>query len=128
MSTSTQVLSLDIVGYSDNRERATVRVVTLSAAARVRRASVGLIVCWIGAAVAVFIPVAHFMLVPGFFLLGVYLFLVRAKEGQYADQARGTCPDCRTEQDLDLIGRWTLPTRVTCRGCQRFLELRAPAE
>lgn len=37
--------------------------------------------------------------------------------------ARGTCPDCGTEQQLDLASRWRALQPVTCTRCQRGLRL-----
>ena len=91
-----------------------------------RRALAGLGLWWGAALVSVFIPVAHFFLVPGFFLYGLYTFLQRLKTNQLAVAGRGTCPDCGREQELDVAGRWILPRSTSCRFCQRSIRITVP--
>jgi hypothetical protein len=113
---------VDVTGYS-GRTTATVRLVSYDRAHRVRRALKGLGTWWGVALLSVLIPVAHFVLVPSFFLYGVYTFVRRLTADQVAVAGRGTCPDCGREQALDVTGRWSLPRNTSCRFCQRSLRL-----
>jgi hypothetical protein len=66
--------------------RATITVLPLSIGRRLARALGALLACWAAAAVAVFIPVAHFILVPGLAIGGlvwaaVDLRALRARAG-----------------------------------------------
>jgi len=117
-------LELSLHGYSDRLGEARVRIETFDRAGRMRRALVGLAWCWGGALASVFIPIAHFLLVPGFAIAGVVVFSSRLRASTVIHDARGTCPDCGAEQNLDLSGRWYPPHSVTCRACQRSLTLR----
>ena len=72
---------------------------------------------------SVFIPVAHFLLVPSFALFGVYTFFERLSTREVVLAAQGVCPDCGKPQQLDISGRWHLPRRVACRHCQRPLQI-----
>ena len=90
---------------------------------RVRRALKGLGKWWGIALASVFIPVAHFILVPSFLLYGVWQFAQRLGTTSRATGAQGTCPDCRTEQALELATQWRVPQPVTCRNCHRGLRL-----
>jgi hypothetical protein len=85
-----------------------------------------LLAAWGIALVSAFIPVAHFVLVPAFLLLGVALFAKRVSTNERASPTRGTCPDCGVEQELDLSDKWELPYSLTCRSCQRRLTLTTP--
>ena len=115
---------VEVTGYS-GRTAATVLVVSYDRAQRVRRALKGLGTWWGAALVSVLIPIAHFVLVPSFFLYGVYTFARRLTADQVAVAGRGTCPDCGREQPLDVTGRWSLPRTTSCRYCQRSLQLTA---
>ena len=115
---------VELIGYN-GKTVATVRVVSYDRAGRMRRALAGLGLWWGVALVSVFIPVAHFLLVPGFFLYGLYTFLQRLKTDQLAVGGRGTCPDCGQEQELDVAGPWSLPRSTSCRYCQRSIRVTA---
>ena len=112
-----------LAGYGQGMGEATVQLVWFNRPARLRRAVLALAFVWAAALVALLIPVAHFLLVPGLLMLGVYLFVSRYRTSQTVTAARGVCPDCGAEQDLDISGQWCPPHRVTCEGCQRSLVL-----
>jgi hypothetical protein len=90
---------------------------------RLRRAAKGLATFWAAALGSVFIPVAHFLLVPSFFLYGAYTFWQRLGADRIATAAQGTCPDCGREQKLDVGGQWRVPRDIACRHCQRSLRI-----
>ena len=110
-------------GYSDRPTIATVTVLHLDPLDRTRRALRHLGICWGGAIVSVFIPVAHFFLVPGCFLAGIVLLVVDLRTPQLVKAALGTCPDCGKEQVLDIPGRWKGGGDIACRYCHRMLRL-----
>ena len=94
---------------------------TFDRTARWRRAARGLAKWWLVALVTVFIPVAHFVLVPGFGLFGLYVFFRRFRESVVPTSVTGICPDCQTEQQFEVDGQWVLPKTLTCRNCHRGL-------
>ncbi len=112
-----------VTGYSGNRTTATVTLQSFDRAERVRRALKGLATFWAAALGSVFIPVAHFVLVPTLLLYGVYTFWQRIGAAEVAMAAQATCPDCGAEQQLDVRGRWSVPRDVACGRCQRSLHL-----
>ena len=69
---------LHFFGYPATR--AAVAVARHDPAARTRRAVLALLACWGLAALTIFVPIAHFVLVPGFFLLGIWLLIKRLGE------------------------------------------------
>lgn len=117
-----------LTGYGDTPTTAVVRVVVFNRAARVRRAAGALALAWAAALGSAFIPIAHFVLVPGFFLAGLLAFRARLGAVDVALGGRGTCPDCGSEQALDVKGRWQVPRAVTCGACQRGLTIDRAAE
>lgn len=112
-----------LTGYSQTSTTATVTIRSFDKPERVRRALKGLATFWAMALGSVFIPVAHFLLVPSFGLYGVYTLLERLGAEQIVVTAAGTCPDCRKPQQLEVGGRWRVPRNVACRYCQRSLKI-----
>jgi len=117
-------LRLALTGYGRTPSTAVVTLQRFSRPERLRRAAKGAGAAWGAALASVFIPVAHFVLVPTFVALGAFLAWTRARADIVVAQAHGACPDCGVEQDLDVPGRWSLPYRVACRACHRALTLR----
>jgi hypothetical protein len=113
-------------GYAAEPGHGRATIVTYDRPARWRRALLGLGQWWAIALGCVFIPVAHFVLVPSFFLYGIYTFVQRFTTRERTVEARGTCPDCGTEQDFDLGPRWQVPQPVSCRHCHRGMKLTLP--
>ena len=120
---TSHVQGFTLSGYSGQPTHGTVTVQQFSREERVRRALGGLGKWWGVALASVFIPVAHFLLVPSFLLYGIWQFVQRFGTASLAINAHGTCPDCHVEQTLELAARWQSPQPVTCRSCHRGLRL-----
>jgi len=110
-------------GFSPQPGHGRVTIVAFDRVARWRRALRALGQWWGVAILCVFIPVAHFALVPGFFLFAIYQFFQRLSTPAIGRHARGTCPDCGADQEFELAGRWRVPQLVSCRACRRGLRL-----
>ncbi|HEX4601302.1 MAG TPA: hypothetical protein VH116_07905 [Gemmatimonadales bacterium] len=123
----TRVQTFILSGYTGAPRRGTVTIHVFTREQRWRRALAALGQWWGVALVSVFIPLAHFVLVPSFLLYGVWQFVQRLGTTQLATDARATCPDCHQEQALDLAPRWRAPQPVTCRYCHRGLRLSLPS-
>ena len=121
MTSHVQLFTLS--GYSGSPTQGTVTVQEFNRDERVRRALGGLGKWWGIALASVFIPVAHFILVPSFLLYGLWQLGQRLGTASLALGARGTCPDCHTEQALELAAQWRVPQPVTCANCHRGLQL-----
>jgi hypothetical protein len=117
-----------VTGYGGGRTIATVSVESFARPERVRRALKGIATWWAAALGGVFIPVAHFVIVPSLALVGVYTFFERLGAAEVATAAQGVCPDCGREQQLDVAGPWRVPRDFACRHCQRSLTLAALQE
>jgi hypothetical protein len=119
----TEQHTYQLTGYSPTPGTATVTVRRFDKRERVRRALKGLATFWGAALGSVFIPVAHFLLVPSLALYGAYTFFERLGACQVVTAAEGTCPDCGKTQKLDTGGRWKVPRDISCRYCQRALRI-----
>ncbi|PYO72323.1 MAG: hypothetical protein DMD64_11515 [Gemmatimonadetes bacterium] len=119
----TETRHFQLTGYSPTPSTATVTIRSFDKPERIRRALKGLATFWGAAIGSVFIPVAHFLLVPSFALYGAYTFFERLGAERVVVGAEGTCPDCGKPQKLEAGGRWRVPRNVACRYCQRSLRI-----
>ena len=85
---------------------------------RVARALKGWLGCWSLAAITLFIPVAHLVLVPGFFIGGIVLGARWSRETRSFVEARGPCPGCGEAQTFRLRGKYVLPKETSCPACR----------
>ena len=113
-------------GYGEATTTAVARVAEYDGTARWRRSVRGLLQCWGIAVLSVFIPVAHFFLVPGFFVAGVVVFFRRRTADRVVMSVSGRCPDCGLEQSFDAPSRWQPPLALDCKQCHRRLRMSAP--
>jgi hypothetical protein len=98
-----------------------------SLGSRAGRAALALGVAWSLAFPAVFLPVAHFVLVPGLIVGGVVLAVMRLAERRTLARVHGVCPRCHGTLDLTPGGRFRLPRAVQCVRCRNELTLAARA-
>lgn len=126
-SGTTRVQPFVLSGYHGSPTPGSVTIRTFDREQRLRRAFAGLGKWWAVALLSVLIPVAHFVLVPSFLAYGGWQFFQRLGTAELATEARGTCPDCGTEQAFELAPRWRAPQPVTCRQCHRGLRLSVPS-
>lgn len=103
--------------------RAVATVVNQGPGRRARRALAGLGACWGIALVTVFIPVAHFVLVPTFSVAGVVIAALRLREDRRLAGARGACPRCGREQEFAAGGRFHGERALDCPACHQLLRL-----
>ena len=94
---------------------------------RTKRAAKGLLALWGAGALCAFVPLAHFVLVPGFLLAGVILAVVRLRLRSALARVEGVCPRCKVERTLLGSGRYREGGMVHCEGCGSQLEVRALA-
>ncbi len=94
---------------------------------RIRRAFAGLGLLWLLAAVSVFIPIAHLILVPGFFFGGIGLFVIRWRRKDRFEPFEACCPVCGETGTWDLEESAELPLRLHCPSCEAALILKAPS-
>ena len=107
---------------------ATATVQNQSPAERLRRTAAGAGLCAGLALVSLFIPVAHFILVPTFVGAGIAVAVVRAREDTRLLRVHGTCPRCGTTQEFECGGRFTSTRSLDCPACHTNLTLTASLE
>src|SRR5262245_27668130 len=112
-------ITLEVFGAPPTPATATVRHRSL--ATRSGRAALGLAAAWLLAFPAIFFPVAHFVLVPGFLVGGLVLAVIRWREDRTLVRVRGTCPRCGVALELTPEGRFRLPRPVQCVHCKNEL-------
>jgi hypothetical protein len=116
---------LTVSGYHGAPTRAELLVARFDRARRLRRALTALGGFWGAMVVSVFIPIAHFVVVPSFFAIGIWQCVRRLRVEEQVRGAHGVCPDCSLEQDFELGSLAAFPQGVQCRGCHRGLTLAA---
>jgi len=91
---------------------------------RVMRAAIGLALGWLGAGIAVFFPIVHWVLVPSL-LVGAPVFaIVRFTEARRLKSMKGSCPRCKVEREFPKLElRFNGPRSFTCDGCGNLIEL-----
>jgi len=83
---------------------------------------------WAIAALCVLIPIAHFILVPGFFVAGIIMASRRWKTDREGIDASGLCPACNNQICIKLDKNAELPQWKDCPECSGALELNAGAK
>jgi len=92
------------------------------------RALKSLMAFWAIAALCILIPIAHFILVPGFLIGGVMTASRRWKTKEEGIEATGVCPACHNEIRIKLDRNAELPQWKDCPKCMDPLELQAVPE
>lgn len=81
---------------------------------------------WGASILSALVPVAHFILVPGLFLIGPVMAWLEHKKELKIRKVVGTCPECVKEISfLNVSGSW--PVKQVCPLCSQQLYL-APVE
>ena len=113
--------SLTAFGYPSQRAAAV--IVEQSPGQRLARALGGLGLFWGLALGGLFIPVAHFVLVPTFVAAGIIVAVKRAREDRRLLLVRGACPRCGIEQEFKPGGRFVRERSLSCPRCHGNLTL-----
>lgn len=111
------------IAFEKRTRHGSLNVTLYSAADRVKRALVALVICWVCAGITVFIPLAHFILVPGFFIAGLVLAFSRFQQAEAKESASGICPHCDKEISIKMETNDNLPKWVYCPLCDKPMEL-----
>lgn len=121
---TTRALTASLKGFGAPATPADVVVESLTPRRRLTRAGAAAGLGLLAAAIALPIPIVHFMLVPASLLIGGILGAMRLAQREIFRTAEGTCPFCGTRQRLGLAGKsFRLPRRAHCTNCGRELDL-----
>ncbi len=105
------------------RQDGTARVRTRDAAERGGRALRVAGVCVLLAAVCVFLPIAHFVLVPGFLIAAPIFALRRLREHASIVALTGACPRCVEPRTFEVMGPFGKNVRTTCATCSFAIDV-----
>ena len=122
MASNTQ-LAVIIKDDEGNQKDGTMYYTVFSAADRTKRAIIALVGCWIIAAIAIPIPVAHLALVPGFLVAGPVLAYFRLKMSESKEKVLGTCPRHNGEITIKLENTDTIPKYTYCPDCDGAIQI-----
>ena len=114
-----------LTAFGSTPTPATAVVVIQSPGKRLARTAAGLGVCWGLALAGLFIPVAHFILVPTFLLAGIAVAILRAREDKRLLKVMGVCPRCSVRQEFSVGGRFEAQRSLDCPRCHNTLTLSA---
>jgi hypothetical protein len=90
-------------------------------AERLWRAARTLAIFWTLAIFSILIPLLHFVLVPGFLLLGAFMFFGIYSEHISNLGGKGICPECKKE--FDIVGGKSLPYDDICNLCRAHFKI-----
>jgi hypothetical protein len=121
MTETERPASLTAFGFPSQHAAAV--IVEQAPAQRFGRVLTGLGVCWGLALCGLFIPVAHFVLVPTFVVAGIIVAVRRAREDRRLLLVRGACPRCGAEQEFKPGGRFVNGRSLPCSHCHGNLTL-----
>jgi hypothetical protein len=123
-----RTLELPLKGFGAPPTAATVEVLVLTPAERLKRAAVMFGVFLVVALVALPIPIIHLFLVPGALLLGVMLSARRLGHAQVFRRVEGRCPFCGAQQTISNMCPFKQPRQVHCAHCHRALLIESAVE
>ena len=90
---------------------------------RMARAGKMLAICWTLALITLFIPIAHFFLVPTFLIAGPVTAYLKYRVETVMEKAHGVCPECSKAVDIALDPLDKLPKHTYCPDCNKPLQL-----
>jgi hypothetical protein len=122
MSTETEVPA-QLTAFGHPSQPAQAVILEQAPGQRFARTLAGLGMFWGLALASVFIPVAHFVLVPTFVVAGIVLAVKRAREDRRLLLVRGACPRCGAVQELRPGGRFVDGRSFDCPKCHGNLTL-----
>lgn len=78
---------------------------------------------WLLSLLSIPIMIAHWVLVPGFFIAGPVVAVMVYRKRERMVRAEGTCPSCEESITLILEANDSLPKWTYCPACNKPLQL-----
>ena len=123
MDAPTEQLTGELYLFGFPKTTARVTVERHAPRARAQRAAQALAALWGVAALTILVPIAHFVLVPGFFVAGIVVGLRKLNESATVTGVSGVCPRCGEERAFDAGGRLRAGSTASCPACHNQLDL-----
>ena len=114
-------VGVELTAFGATPRAAIATIVTQAPGRRLTRALTALGMFWGMALVGLFIPVAHFILVPTFLAAGIAMAVVRGREDHRLLGVHGQCPRCGVDQRFAAGGRLSADMRLDCPHCHNSL-------
>ena len=127
MAANEHDVAVQLHAFGMPRTPGTARVREHDHGERVARALRAAGLCLGLAALAVFLPIAHFVLVPAFLIAAPIFALRRLRDRTSIVALRGTCPRCGEERQFEAKGRFGPGFKVSCPVCSFTLEVETEA-
>ena len=112
-----------VLRHEDRTTDGTLSIRVYASGERVKRAVGGLAACWALAGVTLFIPIAHFVLVPGFAIAGPVVAMRLYAQDQAMLHVKGECPKCGEAITIELDAKDKLPLWSYCPKCQAYVHI-----
>jgi hypothetical protein len=82
--------------------------------------------CFLGAFFSIFLPILHFILVPGFIIAGVAMIIINSRPANI-DSAKALCPHCKVNFVISK-GKPQFPMDDICGSCHRKIIIETTAQ
>ncbi len=106
-----------ILKADSNQSLGFVQIKHFDSQERITRALKAFVACWAAAFLSIFIPLAHFILVPAFFLAGLIFPYFIYKKESFIIGGQGSCPKCKADLVIEK-GNNEWPLKDLCTGCK----------
>lgn len=116
-------LSVTLIDNDDKAAPGQLQTTVFAHNDRVQRGLLKLGTFWLLALVSVPIIIAHWVLVPGFFIAGPWMGYRTYKMTQRHDHIDGDCPVCQTTVKIKTEAQQTLPLWTYCPHCNAPLQI-----
>lgn len=90
---------------------------------RLKRAFSSMLLCWLAAGLSVFIPIAHFFLVPVLLISGPVLFYIKVNQQQAKEKIEGVCPSTQSPLLIELEANAKMPMWTYCTVCNKSIKI-----
>ncbi len=116
-------LSVNIESNDHGTTEGTLHVTAYNHSDRIKRATLSWLGCWVLASITLFIPIAHFFLVPAFLIAGPMIGLSKYKQMDAKEKVIGLCPQHKAGTTIHLEANDKLPKWTYCPACNASLQL-----
>lgn len=104
------------------RYKSEIKVTDLSRRDKIKNGAKYLFLTFMIAALGAFVPVLHFVLVPGALLIGLILFYQQINFNLLRLENSIPCPDCQTSLSLKKIP-FNWPMKENCMSCRAQIKI-----
>jgi len=122
-SMTEQQRPVSITAFGATPAPGTATIVEQTPGERTLRTLSGIGMFWALALGGLFIPVAHFVLVPAFLIAGIVMGIKRSREDRRLLAVSGACPRCGIEQRFRVGGRFFDGRAFGCPRCHNNLRV-----